>query len=507
MIDSYLLYRDSSTDGKKTYFSRMDIIKDLNLDIIFRTMAREDFLILEKVKKVMLIPLHTPEEIVYRQEILQDFYSHPTLMEGMYDLALRQSEELQKFKQKREMNLTRSHSKAGEMLETLAYLTQGQESLIELKKMLSEYEGRLSSTGILGLCRRIKREPLEKIDEKLNELKNFVSGGEIGYTFRLGGGMKIEEIQLNYCVREKRRMPKQAQGMWRGLIQNFRKNTMSTSNNAALKDDINHLTESTMGHIVRMFRSYLEQMLLFYEHYVEEIAFYRGAVQFMTRMKELGIPMSVPLPQKQGSDEVKIKGLYELSMAIYMQNRPVSNDLELEDNILTIITGANQGGKSTFLRSFGIAQVLMQCGLPVPAEHFLAPVYHQIFTHFTRRESEKLDSGRLQEELKRMSGMIDAVVHGSLFLLNESFASTTEKEGSKIAGEILRAFYEKKVTTFMVTHLFQLANELYEKGKPGISFLTAQRQEDGTRTFKMIPGKPSYTSYGTDLFEVLEREL
>jgi DNA mismatch repair ATPase MutS len=170
-------------------------------------------------------------------------------------------------------------------------------------------------------------------------------------------------------------------------------------------------------------------------------------------------------------------------------------------------SGANQGGKSTFLRSYGIAQVLMQCGMPVPAKEFTAPIYRQIFTHFTRREDEQLNSGRLREELQRMSDMIKAAGPGCVFLLNESFASTTEREGSKIAEGILKAFYEKEITTIMVTHLFQLAKTLYEKKLDGTYFLVAERKPDGARTYRMLPGEPGYTSYGTDLFEILESEL
>lgn len=59
----------------------------------------------------------------------------------------------------------------------------------------------------------------------------------------------------------------------------------------------------------------------------------------------------------------------------------------------------------------------------------------------------------------------------------------------------------------MVTHLYQLAHELYLENLPGVLFLTAERQEDGTRTYKMVPGEPSHTSYGTDLFRLLEDEL
>ena len=86
--------------------------------------------------------------------------------------------------------------------------------------------------------------------------------------------------------------------------------------------------------------------------------------------------------------------------------------------------------------------------MPVPASNFTAPIYAQIFTHFTRSEDEQLSNGRLSEELQRMSNMVNKTVPNSLFLLNESFASTTEKEGSKIAEGIkisrrtLRIVYE-----------------------------------------------------------------
>lgn len=405
------------------------------------------------------------------------------------------------------MNLTRSHSKVGEMLETLAYLTQGQRDQIALYELLGDYEGRLSCEGLIGFYRRLGDEPLSQMGEKLEELQYFVSGGVQTYSFRLGGGMKIEQVCLNDCAKEKRRLPKEGTGKLRNLIQNWKKNTMSTTNHAALKEDIEHLTEVTMETIVKMFGGYLEQMMRFYEHFVEEISFYMGAVRFIKRFKEIGLPLCRPVPGPTGTGTVLAEGLYELSMAIYTQTKPVDNRISLCENKLTLITGANQGGKSTFLRSYGIAQVLMQCGMPVAADRFEAPIYHQIFTHFTRRESEKLDSGRLKEELKRMSDMIEATVPDSLFLLNESFASTTEKEGANIARGILRAFYEKGIVTFMVTHLYQLANELYEQKPVNVTFLTAQRLESGERTFRMIPGRPTSTSYGTDLFRALEEEL
>ena len=69
---------------------------------------------------------------------------------------------------------------------------------------------------------------------------------------------------------------------------------------------------------------------------------------------------------------------------------------------------------------------------------------------------------------------------------------------------VVTAVYEKNITTMMVTHLYQLAKKKYDEAREGCHFLVAERTENGTRTFKMLKGEPTYTSFGTDLFKVLE---
>ena len=148
---------------------------------------------------------------------------------------------------------------------------------------------------------------------------------------------------------------------------------------------------------------------------------------------------------------------------------------------------------------------MMQCGLPVTAQSYKSGIFPRIFVHFTRREDSEMNSGRLDEELKRMSGIIDNIGDGSLILLNESFATTTEKEGAIIAYDIIRALKEAGVRILTVTHLHSFAKRVYDETRDdpeaGVEFLCAERREDGTRTFHMVQGAPDFTSFGLDLYE------
>ena len=165
-----------------------------------------------------------------------------------------------------------------------------------------------------------------------------------------------------------------------------------------------------------------------------------------------------------------------------------------------MITGANQGGKSTFLRSVGLAQLMMQAGMFVPAEAFRANLCGAVFTHFKRAEDATMTSGKLDEELARMSEIADEIRRGDLLLCNESFASTNESEGAEIARQIVRAMTESGVKVVFVTHLYDLGRSLYHQKLDTALFLRADRRPDGRRTLRMVAGKPLPTSYGQDSY-------
>jgi DNA mismatch repair ATPase MutS len=152
------------------------------------------------------------------------------------------------------------------------------------------------------------------------------------------------------------------------------------------------------------------------------------------------------------------------------------------------------------LRSAGLAQLMMQAGMFVPAESFSSNVCHGVFTHYKREEDSAMQSGKLDEELSRMSEIVDNLRSDSLLLCNESFAAPNEREGSEIARQIVTALLEKQIKVFFVTHLYELAHTLYKKKIESALFLRAERQPEGGRTFKLIGGEPLQTSYGEDLY-------
>ena len=113
-----------------------------------------------------------------------------------------------------------------------------------------------------------------------------------------------------------------------------------------------------------------------------------------------------------------------------------------------------------------------------------------------------------------MNRIVENLGERSLILLNESFATTTEKEGSVIAYDIIKALSEAGVKILTVTHLLSFAQRIYEETQAkeaageesGVEFLSAERMENGKRTFKMIQHAPELTSFGLDLYESIIKE-
>ena len=505
-MNSYLLYPHKGLAGEAAYPSFQDIFKDLNLNILLKTMAQDDVFMMEQIRNVMMIPIVDPEVLKYRYEIVKDFQENSAWAEKVYDLAKEAAKLAEQYKKELEQSRGKAAGKSGAMIVTLNFITNAISLQRRIHEIFHDVEVPLSSRGFKQFLHRMDQYPWEEFEEFHKKIMFYTMGGEGVFSIQISGGLKLKQSRLMDCKNYKEASLTGTSMKLRKLYYKMAKKDTMIVEDDALDYDMKRLIEENVQQVVDQYKPWTEQALQFLFDFSKEIAFYKGIHNLQRRMKELSLPLCYAEVCEDRSQK-EMKHLYELSLALYTQVYPVPNSMKHEGKHLTIITGANQGGKSTFLRSFGIAQVMMQCGMPVPADRFVSGLYSKIHTHFTRKEDAMLSRGRLEEEMKRMDGIVTQLGRESLLLLNESFASTTEKEGSQIAYNIIMPLYEKGIEVMMVTHLHEFAREMYERKLSGAEFLVAERLEDGKRTFHMLPGVPHYSSYGTDLYQYMIGKL
>ena len=162
-----------------------------------------------------------------------------------------------------------------------------------------------------------------------------------------------------------------------------------------------------------------DHVLGFFTTLRTELAFYVGALNLHDRLASKGEPICFPVPAPAAERQHAFRGLYDVCLALRLEQRVVGNDVTADGKNLVVVTGANQGGKSTFLRAVGVAQLMLQCGLFAPAESFRANLCPGLFTHYKREEDPTMESGKLDEELSRMNGIVDHLTVNAMVLLND----------------------------------------------------------------------------------------
>ena len=231
-----------------------------------------------------------------------------------------------------------------------------------------------------------------------------------------------------------------------------------------------------------------------------ELGFYVGAINLHEQLSAKGEPLTMPVPHQRASLIHSARGLYDPCLSLRLEHRAQGNDLRADGRPLIMITGANQGGKSTFVRSLGLAQLMMQAGMFVAADQYETAIAGAVFTHHKREEDATMAGGKFDEELARMSRITKAITSGDLLLCNESFAATNEREGSEIAAELIRAMTDNGTRVVFVTHLYELASRFQAQHGDMTLFLRADRDSTGARSFQLREAGPLPTSFGEDLY-------
>ncbi|MDI6876018.1 MAG: hypothetical protein QMC96_04510 [Methanomicrobiales archaeon] len=475
------------------------VTQDLELDILFHAMAGGDKFLFEVVKNVVLTSVTDTDTILYRQDILKDCIKNAEVVRDIYRISDETIEEYQK-------GLTWYLGKSADSVRSASLRALGPfiDKLVALRNIAEEHAGNFESEGFKEFFAMLERELpdeyIARLKEKLEEL-SFPKGILVGV--ELGKGNKGS----NYTLQKYQDIKKPG---WMSRV--FSREQPSHYSFAIADRDITgfqalaEMKEKSVNTVARILLQSSDHMLGFLTSLKTELAFYIGCLNLREQLIRIGKPFCFPIPFEPGRRALCCKELYDVCMAITKERGIVGNDVNAENKDLIIITGANRGGKSTFLRSAGLAQLMMQCGSFVPAESFCSDVCTGIFTHFKREEDRTMRRGKYDEELSRMSDIVDLLKPDSMVLFNESFAATNEREGSEISRQIVGALLEKRVKVVFVTHLYEFSRGMYERNMDNALFLRAERRPDGERTFKVKEGEPLQTSFGKDLYDRIFQE-
>lgn len=490
----YLLYRDRDFDfGADLPAGHHELIEDLELTTLLQAMATGDKFLIQVSTKVLLASLQDSEAIRYRQRVLGDCLAHPEVIREMYAIAVGALED------KRHLwggygatYQTPSSNLSGAVRHLEAYVAR----LRQLRRIADDHAGKFRSDGLRTLFATLQRELdddyFAEISEHLKQLR-----------FRTGVLISAELDRDNSGTHLVLRASGDTRRRWTERLRIGPRTTYSFAldpRDEAGSQILEDLTSRGINLVANAAAQSADHIGSYFTMLRAELAFYVSCLNLAGRLKAKPAPVTFPDPAPPSPRAFSCTDLRDTCLELQSAGPVVGNDVQADGKSLVIVTGANSGGKSTFLRSVGVAQLMMQCGLFVTAGSYRADLASAIFTHFIREEDAGMTSGRLDDELRRMSAIADHIRPHCLMLFNESFAGTNEREGSEIGYQVVSALLDADIRVFFVTHRFDFAERFQRQRADSTLFLRAERQPDGRRNYKLTVKYPLPTSFGEDLY-------
>lgn len=238
----------------------------------------------------------------------------------------------------------------------------------------------------------------------------------------------------------------------------------------------------------------------------KEVQFYLCFQKFKARTLEKGYPFCVSTVSEK--KEFCGNGVYDIALVWKQTDRNykvVSNRFAMKDKpSFFVVTGPNQGGKTTFARSMGQAVYFSMMGLSTNAESFTFPLLQGIATHFEAEEKLQSNSGKLKEEINRLRPMMTEGQNCRNFvILNELFTTATTHDAMLMGRKVMEAFLERECYGIYVTHIQELAEETER-----IISLVAQLdpEEENKRTYRILPMEAQGYGYSDALVKKFQLE-
>jgi len=243
---------------------------------------------------------------------------------------------------------------------------------------------------------------------------------------------------------------------------------------------------------------FAENNKVFYDESVLEyrlaLKFYLRMTEICARVKKAGMPLCYAKIAKERV--VDVHDAYDITLMTKDEMKIIPNDISFNaDEPFFYLTGANGGGKTTYLRAVGVTMLMFLAGCPIAAES--AEIYppDSLFTHFPR--DERFDRiGRFEDEERRVNEILDRITKNSMVLLNETYSTTSEESAVELTGKLADRLYGAGVYGIYITHQHGL-------GETKIPYLNVvvDRDDANRRTYKVAKRRNEQGSLALDVLK------
>ena len=503
-----------------------DYIGNLELEQLSRLICPEYSM---NAMKVFTQLSTDPETLNYRLDILEDFLSVPALeavlYENVHKMYVNEHVNIQK------LGLADSFYALNQRFESLrTYI----DCITKCYDFCEKYKDKFRSSALKSLSDyfasvygsdyfdEVKRET----DECLKILAKGVKSVTVGINF--DDMMRPVEAMLMSVSTD--RLKKQGRFDWlfgrsgengRAIGKThslYNENGGTNDLEAPLFRELKDINAEYISHLDTAVRAYFKKSTEDILTFESQLSFYIGAKKLVEAVRARGLSMCRPKYLPMDERKMVAKDVFDLSFYIQMvgsdplgtlKNKIITNDCRFDDDgRFFVLTGANNGGKTTYTRAVGIIQVFAQAGLYVPcSECDISPVDY-IYTHFPKEEEVGLNTSRFTQECKQFKETIDTATKYSLLLLNESIQSTTPTECVYIATELTKIFRCIGVRGVYATHLLELARSLdklngeVEGDTKLVSLITTvDETDDNRRLYRIERAKPQEFGYARTIYE------